>query len=245
MLEAHYVSKSYGSDFSGKKQALTNVNVSIGPREIVGVFGRNGAGKTTLLRCLAGTIRPTYGSVTVDGQERNIGWRVSFAPGEGSFFPDRTIREHREFFRYLIGDFDTERFDKLLEFFGLEYTDRPRTLSTGQKSRFEIACTLGRRVPYYLFDEPMFGHDINTRRDFLRLLSGLVDESQSVVVSTHLAAEIEPLLSRAVVLNRGRMVSDLPIEQLQAEEGTLVRHLLHVGGYDSEKAMDLLDLDAP
>ena len=241
MLEVHYVSKYYGSQFAFKKQALSNVSLSVGPGEIVGVFGKNGAGKSTLLRCMAGMIRPTYGSVSADGREQGIGRLVSFAPVEGSYFPDRTIGEHRDFLLHMIDDFDTERFDRLVEFFGLALADRPRALSTGQKSRFEIACTLARRVPYYLFDEPMLGHDIDTRRDFLRLLSGLLDDRQSVVLSTHLAAEVEPLLSRAIVLNEGRLVSDSPIDQIQAEDGTLTSHLLRVGGYDREKAMSLLE----
>ncbi len=241
MMEVRFVSKSYVSKEEFRGQALTNVSLSIGPGEIVGLFGKNGSGKSTLMRCMAGVIRPSCGSVSVDGRETRIGRRVSFAPVEGSCFSARSIGEHRDFLRHMISDFDVERFDRLIGFFGLSWGDRPRALSTGQRSRFEIACTLARQVPYYLFDEPMLGHDIDTRRDFLRLLSGMMDESRSVVLSTHLAEEVEPLLSRVLVLNEGRLASDIPIERIQQEDGSLVRHLLRVGGYDREKVMSLLE----
>ena len=95
MLEVKNLCKHYG-----RKQALQNVSLSIGPGEIIGLFGENGAGKTTLMKCMLQFLSYDSGSITLDGEpitRKNIG-RFSFATCEHSFFPALTAQAHREFY---------------------------------------------------------------------------------------------------------------------------------------------------
>ena len=116
MLEIKDLCKRYAD-----KQALDHVSLTVGPGEIVGLFGENGAGKTTLMKCILSLIRYDSGSVTLDGAaitRANIG-RFSFATCEHSFFPALSAQAHREFYEEHFETFLSRRFEGLMEFFGL------------------------------------------------------------------------------------------------------------------------------
>ena len=133
MLEVKDLCKRYG-----QTQALDNVQLSVGPGEIVGLFGENGAGKTTLMKCILSLIRYDSGSVTLDGAaitRANIG-RFSFATCEHSFFPALSAQAHREFYEEHFETFLSRRFEGLMEFFGLPMDKPIRSFSTGQKNQF-------------------------------------------------------------------------------------------------------------
>ena len=116
MLEVKDLCKRYAD-----KQALDHVSLTVGPGEIVGLFGENGAGKTTLMKCILSLIRYDSGSVTLDSAaitRANIG-RFSFATCEHSFFPRLSPKAHREFYREHFPRFNDKRFEALMDFFGL------------------------------------------------------------------------------------------------------------------------------
>ena len=114
MLELKNLCKRYG-----QTQALDNVQLSVGPGEIVGLFGENGAGKTTLMKCILQLIAYDAGEITLDGEaitRQNIG-RFSFATCEHSFFPALTAKAHREFYEEHFETFLGRRFEGLMDFF--------------------------------------------------------------------------------------------------------------------------------
>lgn len=121
MLELKNLCKRYG-----QTQALDNVQLSVGPGEIVGLFGENGAGKTTLMKCILQLIAYDAGEITLDGEaitRQNIG-RFSFATCEHSFFPALTAKAHREFYEEHFETFLGRRFEGLMDFFQLPM-DKP------------------------------------------------------------------------------------------------------------------------
>ena len=130
MLEIKNLCKCYG-----QTQALDNVQLSVGPGEIVGLFGENGAGKTTLMKCILQLILYDAGGITLDGKlitRQNIG-RFSFATCEHSFFPALTAKAHREFYEEHFETFLGRRFEGLMDFFQLPMDKPIRSFSTGQK----------------------------------------------------------------------------------------------------------------
>ena len=241
MLSWNNVYKSYW----GANRALDSVSLSVGPGEIVGLFGANGAGKTTLLKCALGLLRYT-GSVTLDGEpitHRNIA-RLSFATCEHSFFPGLTPSAHREFYKEHFPTFREKRFDALMDFFALPLHRRARGFSTGQKNQLEVTLALSQGADYILMDEPFAGNDVFNREDFYRLLLGLLEPGETIVLSTHLLEEVQHFISRAVLLDRGTIAGDVTTGELEERGESLmdfVKSSLHYRGDRVLKTLEGLD----
>ena len=214
MLQLKEVKKVYGRS----KQALTGVDLTIGPGEIVGLFGDNGAGKTTLMKCILGFLS-YQGDITLDGEPittRNIE-RLSFATCEHSFFPNLTAQGHGEFYREHFPQFREKRFGALLEFFELPPNKPIRSFSTGQKNQFEVILALSQGADYILMDEPFAGNDVFNREDFYKVLLGILEPTETVLLSTHLLEEVSGFISRAVLLRNGRVVADTTTLELDEQ----------------------------
>ena len=241
MLSWNNVYKSYW----GANRALDSVSLSVGPGEIVGLFGANGAGKTTLLQCALGLLRYT-GSVTLAGEpitHRNIA-RLSFATCEHSFFPALTPAAHREFYREHFPTFREKRFDALMDFFALPLHRRARGFSTGQKNQLEVTLALSQGADYILMDEPFAGNDVFNREDFYRLLLGLLEPGETIILSTHLLEEVQHFISRAVLLDRGTIAGDVTTGELEERGESLmdfVKSSLHYRGDRVLKTLEGLD----
>ena len=241
MLSWNNVYKSYW----GANRALDSVSLSVGPGEIMGLFGANGAGKTTLLKCALGLLRYT-GSVTLDGEpitHRNIA-RLSFATCEHSFFPALTPAAHRDFYKEHFPTFREKRFDALMDFFALPLHRRARGFSTGQKNQLEVTLALSQGADYILMDEPFAGNDVFNREDFYRLLLGLLEPGETIVLSTHLLEEVQHFISRAVLLDRGAIAGDVTTGELEERGESLmdfVKSSLHYRGDRVLKTLEGLD----
>ena len=241
MLSWNNVYKSYW----GANRALDSVSLSVGPGEIVGLFGANGAGKTTLLKCALGLLRYT-GSVTLDGEpitHRNIA-RLSFATCEHSFFPALTPAAHRDFYKEHFPTFREKRFDALMDFFALPLHRRARGFSTGQKNQLEVTLALSQGADYILMDEPFAGNDVFNREDFYRLLLGLLEPQETIILSTHLLEEVQHFISRAVLLDRGTIAGDVTTGELEERGESLmdfVKSSLHYRGDRVLKTLEGLD----
>lgn len=211
MLKLESVSKSYG-----RRQALDKVDLELRPGELVGLFGENGAGKTTLMKCILGYL-DHRGSITLDGApvtRKNIG-RLSFATSEHSFFPTLPAEAHREFYRLHFPRFREKRFERLMDFFELPRSRELRRFSTGQQNQFEVILALCQGADYILMDEPFAGNDIFNREDFYKVLLGILEPGETVLLSTHLLEEVENFISRAVLLRSGKIVGDMPMMELE------------------------------
>ena len=212
MLEIKDLCKRYAD-----KQALDHVSLTVGPGEIVGLFGENGAGKTTLMKCILSLIRYDSGSVTLDGAaitRANIG-RFSFATCEHSFFPRLSPKAHRDFYREHFPKFDDKRFKTLMEFFNLPMDKALRGFSVGMQNQFEVVMALSQGADYILMDEPFAGNDIFNREDFYKVLLGILTERETVILSTHLLEEVKDFISRAVLLREGKIVGDVTVQELE------------------------------
>ena len=196
MLELKQLSKRY---LSGTK-ALEDVSLTLPRGEIVGLFGENGAGKTTLMKCVLGFLKYS-GDITLDGEpvtRKNVG-KFSFATCEHSFFPALTPADHREFYREHFGAFREKRFQGLMDFFQLPMNRAVRGFSTGQKNQFEVILALSQGADYILMDEPFAGNDLFNREDFYKVLLGILEPEETILLSTHLIEEVQHFISRAVL----------------------------------------------
>ncbi len=236
MLEIKNVSKSY----SGKK-ALRDVSLTLPRGEIVGLFGENGAGKTTLMKSILGFI-PFKGEITLDGapiSRRNIA-SLSFATSEHSFFPNLTPAGHKEFYAQHFPKFSEKRFKGLMEFFGLPMNKPLRGFSMGQKNQFEVIMALCQGADYILMDEPFAGNDVFNREDFYKVLLGILEPNETVLLSTHLIEEVADFIGRAVLIRRGEIVGDVSMDELEETGQDLMSYIKETYRYRSDRVSKAL-----
>ena len=220
MLELIDIKKTY----SGGKRALEGVSLKLEPGQIVGLFGENGAGKTTLMKCILGFLK-YEGSITLGGQPitpKNI-TRLSFATSEHSFFPTLTARDHREFYAEHFERFNPKRFDALMDFFELPKSRPAGKFSTGQKNQFEVILAISQGADYILMDEPFAGNDVFNREDFYKVLLGILEPHETILLSTHLLEEVEPIISRAVLMHKGTILADATLDELEESGQNLMQ----------------------
>lgn len=236
MLSIKDLSKSYAG-----KAALTGVSLDLRPGEIVGLFGENGAGKTTLMKCLLGFLHH-QGEVTLDGEPitpKNIE-RVSFATCEHSFFPNLSAAAHLEFYAAHFPTFREKRFHALMEFFELPKERPLRALSTGQKNQMEVILALSQGADYILMDEPFAGNDVFNREDFYKVLLGILEPNETVLLSTHLLEEVEKFIGRALLLRNGRLVGDVSMQTLEDHGKSLMAYVKETYSYQSDRVSKAL-----
>ncbi|NLL45312.1 MAG: ABC transporter ATP-binding protein [Clostridiales bacterium] len=237
MLEIKNVSKSYGT-----KTALSKVDLCLPRGEIVGLFGENGAGKTTLMKCILGFLR-YQGEITLDGEpitRKNIA-RLSFATSEHSFFPGLTPRAHKEFYELHFPTFRQKRFNGLMDFFELPMNKALRHFSTGQKNQFEVILAMSQGADYILMDEPFAGNDVFNREDFYKVLLGILDPTETLLLSTHLLEEVEKFIGRAVLIRSGQLVGDVSMAELEESGKGLLGYVKETYRYKADRVSKALD----
>lgn len=237
MLELKDLKKSYIG-----KTALDGVDLSLPRGELVGLFGENGAGKTTLMKCILGFL-PFSGSITLDGEpitRKNIA-KLSFATSEHSFFPSLSAEAHRDFYAEHFPDFSEKRWSGLMDFFELPRSKALRSFSTGQKNQFEVILALCQGADYILMDEPFAGNDIFNREDFYKVLLGILEPRETVILSTHLLEEVSGFIGRAVLLHKGRVIGDVGTLELEETGEDLMSYVRRSYNYRSDRVSRALD----
>ena len=241
MLEIKEVNKFYNSRY-GWVQALKNVSLQIPRGEIIGLFGENGAGKSTLFQCILGFER-YKGEITLDGEKithKNIE-KLSFATCEHSFFPNLTPGCHADFYALHFPNFRSKRFELLMDFFELPMRKAISSYSTGQKNQFEVVMALSQGADYILMDEPFAGNDIFNREDFYRVLLGILEPNETVVLSTHLIEEVENFVGRAILIKQGQVIGDRSTLELEEQGQTLVSYIKDTYGYRADRVNKVLE----
>lgn len=231
MIEISNLTKKYA-----KTIAVKDVSVTIPQGQIIGLFGENGAGKTTLMKCILGLL-PYQGTVTLDGEpvtEKNIE-RLSFATCEHSFFPALSPAAHRDFYQVHFPRFREKRFQALMQFFDLPMGRVLHSFSAGMKNQFEVVMALSQGADYILMDEPFAGNDVFNREDFYKVLLGILEEHETVLLSTHLLEEVKDFISRAILLNKGELVGDCTAEELEEQGKDLMSYVKETYHYRDDR----------
>lgn len=237
MIRLEQVNKSYRT-----KKALEDVSLSLPQGEIIGLFGENGAGKTTLMKCILGFV-PYEGTITLDGSLINTGniARISFATCEHSFFPNLTPDAHKEFYAAHFPKFSEKRYRGLMEFFELPFHKPVKSFSTGQKNQFEVIMALCQGADYILMDEPFAGNDVFNREDFYKVLLGILEPNETVLLSTHLIEEVSDFIGRAILIRQGKIVGDVYLSELEEQGQSLMSYIKQTYRYQPDRVSRALD----
>ena len=237
MIELQYVEKRYRAS----EIALYVERLALPAGEIIGVLGDNGSGKTTLLKAIAGIGEITNGTVLIDGKPPVESYAdLAYITEEGSYLPDMTPVQYGEFLADFYRKFDRAYYTRLLAFFQLEADKRIRTFSKGQRAKLELAAGFAKRASYIFMDEPFAGNDIFNREDFYKVLLGILEEEECLVISTHLIEEIKYFISRAVLLHKGSGIGDIKTLELEEKNLDLVDYLKQSYSYKANRVMETL-----
>lgn len=237
MIRLEHVNKSYST-----QKALKDVSLTLPQGEIIGLFGENGAGKTTLMKCILGFI-PYQGTITLDGKPIGPGniTRISFATSEHSFFPALTPVAHKQFYAEHFPKFSPRRFDALMDFFELPHNKPLKAFSTGQKNQFEVILGLSQGADYILMDEPFAGNDVFNREDFYKVLLGILEPNETVLLSTHLIEEVADFIGRAILIRKGEIVGDVYLSDLEDQGKDLMTYIKETYHYRVDRVLRALD----
>ena len=222
-IEVRDLTKKFGS-----LTAVDNLSFSVEPGRITGFLGPNGAGKTTTLRMLLGLVRPTHGTATIGGErygEISTPQRVVGSALEATnFHPGRSGRNHLRVLADTTG-VDTKRVDEMLELVGIPAAARQRAggYSMGMRQRLALAAAMLGDPQVLLLDEPANGLDpegIRWLRMFLRHLSS---QGKTILISSHMLAEVEQTVDDVVIIANGRLIQQGSVADLHGEKRSIIR----------------------
>jgi ABC-2 type transport system ATP-binding protein len=229
--------------------AVDDLNLQVPAGALYGLIGPNGAGKTTTLRMLAGLLDPTAGQVALNGQVANHDWRdlqrqIGYMPDFFGVYEDMLVWEYLDFFGRCYGlpaDRRRQVTDELLELvdLGQKRDAYVETLSRGMRQRLCLAHTLVHDPAVLLLDEPASGLDPRARVEMRELLRELSAMGKTIVVSSHILAELAELCDSVGIIEKGRMVASGPLEEVRrhATEGRMLRIRLLSDRQEAEAAL--------
>jgi ABC-2 type transport system ATP-binding protein len=221
MIETSAAGKQYG-----RRWALRDCTLTIPAGKVVGLVGPNGAGKTTLLQLAAGLLKPTSGTVTVLGGEPGSTpaqlAKVGFVAQDAPVYVRLTIAGHLRMGEWLNPTWDGELAARRIAGLGLDPRQRAGSLSGGQRAQLALTMAVAKRPEVILLDEPVASLDPLARREFLQTLMEVVaEQGTSVVLSSHLIADLERVCDYLVVLVASRVQLAGEVSELLASHHRL------------------------
>ena len=207
-----------------KNEALKDVDLTIPAGAIVGLLGPNGSGKTTLLKILTGLIRSYKGTVSIGG--RPVGEEtkkmISYLPDEPYFADWMRVKDALGIFQDMYEDFDKARCLDMIGRFRIAEKARVRTLSKGTKEKVQLIMVMSRKAQLYILDEPIAGVDPAARDYILKTIIQDYNEEASILLSTHLISDIEPILDDVIFLKDGKITLTSSVEDIRNAYGKSV-----------------------
>ena len=222
LLQCNQLTKYYDS-----APALDHVDLTVEPGRIVGLLGPNGSGKTTLIKIANGLLVPSSGTLTIDGMTPGPETKrlVSYLP-ERTYLSDwMNVVQLLDFFCDFYPDFDRSAAEHMLTALAISPKLRIKQMSKGTREKVQLILVMSRKTRLYLLDEPIGGVDPATRDYIIRTILTNYNEQASVVISTHLIADVENILDDVIFINRGRVVLQSSVDHIREEKNCSVDEL--------------------
>ncbi len=216
LLKCEGLIKRYGGTV-----ALNNINLRVESGKIIGLLGPNGSGKTTLIKLINGLLTPSAGKILVGGHVPNTESKkmVSYLPDNNFLPPWMTVTQIVNLFCDFFEDFRPALAYEMLERLAISQTCLLKTLSKGNQEKVCLILTMSRMARLYVLDEPIAAVDPATRDYVIATIINNYNPEASVLISTHLIADIEPILDEAIFINRGKILIHCSVDEIREQFG--------------------------
>jgi ABC-2 type transport system ATP-binding protein len=219
ILECKNLTKSFGPT-----TALNNLTLTIGRGKIVGLLGPNASGKTTLIKLCNELLTPTSGEILIGGNKPGIQTKKII-----SYLPERTylndwmmVSDLINFFKDFYSDFKPDKAYDMLAKLNINRKDKIKTMSKGTKEKVQLIMVMSRDAELYLLDEPIGGVDPAARDYILDTILNNYCDNATVIISTHLIADIEKILDEVVFIKEGQVLLTKTVDEIREENGKSV-----------------------
>ncbi|MCR5703656.1 MAG: ABC transporter ATP-binding protein [Eubacterium sp.] len=222
VFQCKNLKKRYGS-----KEALKGLSFSVESGKIVGLLGPNGSGKTTLIKITNGLLTATEGEVKINGLPVGVETKkvVAYLPERTYLNNWMTVAQMINFFKDFYDNFDEERAYHMLEKLKINPKDKLKSMSKGTKEKVQLILVMSRDADLYILDEPIGGVDPAARDYILNTIITNYNPKASIILSTHLIADIENILDEVVMIREGELILQKTVDQIRDEGGKSVDEL--------------------
>ena len=219
ILECKGLSKRFGA-----VTALDGISFTIEPGRIVGLLGPNGSGKTTLIKLANGLLVPTAGELWINGRApgKVSHAMVSYLPERPSLPLWMTVKQLQDFYEDFYADFQRERSEEMLDRLEISAKQRMKHMSKGTREKVQLILAMSRQAKLYLLDEPIGGVDPAARDYILDTIIRNYNPEASVIISTHLIADVEKVLDEVLFIDRGQILLQSSVDAIREEKGMSV-----------------------
>ena len=219
LLECKNLCKSYDD-----KQVLKDVNLKIPKGKIIGLLGKNGMGKTTLIKLINDLLTPTAGEVLINGKKPGVESKkiISYLPEKTYIDREMKVKDAIKYFEEFYENFDSEKAKKLLKDLDLDVNSKIGKMSKGMQEKLQLILVMSRNAQLYILDEPLGGVDPATRDYILDTILSNFCEGASVIISTHLIADIERILDEVIFIDKGQIIVTSSADELRNKENASI-----------------------
>lgn len=222
LVRCNDLSKNYGNI-----TALNNVNFTLQSGKIIGLLGPNGSGKTTLIKLLNGLLTPSKGELLVGGHKVGTETKslVAYLPDNSYLNTWMTVKQIVEYFADFYEDFRPEVAYEMLYRLDIAPNRKLKTLSKGNKEKVCLILVMSRNAKLYVLDEPIAGVDPAARDYVISTIINNYNPEATVIISTHLIADIEQILDEVIFLKNGNIVLQKTVDEIRTEHEKSVDEL--------------------
>ena len=219
LLKCINLNKSYGD-----KKVLKDINLTIPRGKIIGLLGKNGTGKSTLIKLINDLLTPTSGTILVNGKEIGVESKkiIAYLPERTYLDKTMTVDKVIKYFSEFYDNFDSEKARKLLKDLDLDTTQKLSKMSKGMQEKVQLVLVMSRKADLYILDEPLGGVDPATRDYILDTILNNFNEGASVIISTHLIADIERILDEVIFIDKGKIILQSDSDELRNKENASI-----------------------
>lgn len=219
LLECKHLCKSFDD-----KEILKDINLKIPRGKIIGLLGKNGMGKTTLIKLMNDLLIPTSGEVLINEEKPGVNSKkvIAYLPEKTYLSKEMTIKQVIKYFEEFYDNFDIEKAIKLLNDLDLDINLKISKMSKGMQEKLQLVLVMSRNAELYILDEPLGGVDPATRDYILDTILSNFNDGASLIISTHLIADIERILDEVIFINNGKIVLTSCADELRNKENASI-----------------------
>lgn len=216
MLECNSITKSYM-----KTTAVDQISINLTPGKIYALLGSNGSGKSTFMKMISGLIKPTSGTITLNGMPIGVETKkhVAYMPTESYFYPYMNCIDIGKYYVDFFEDFSYDKYISMLTDMELDPKQKANKMSSGMLAKLKLAVTLSRNSEVIMLDEPLNGIDIIARERIISTIIANAAPNKIFILSSHLVDELEPIIDYAIFIKHGVLMYHGDAEALREQHG--------------------------